>query len=125
MTFPSDLTTKLLDFILNTHNIVHACLTHHHPIIRRGEIQTLRTGIEHILAQDLQPPTIPVPPAPPNPAAVAVTVYQIWTTVLLGFTDGAWLEQNGQLLFFARWDTEPNESTYDLLTQLITELQRT
>jgi len=71
------------------------------------------------------PPTIPDPPAPPHPAAVVETVFLIWTTVLRGFTDGVWLEQNGQLHFFARWDTLPNESTLDLLTQLITEDHRT
>jgi len=125
MNSTTDLATTLFDFILDNHSSILLCSSCEHCDLRLDDTESLRTGIEDILAHLLQPPTIQEPPAPPDPAAVVETVLLIWTTVLRGFTDGVWLEQNGQLHFFARWDTLPNESTLDLLTQLITENHRT
>ena len=119
MNFPSDLTDKLLEFILDNHTTILVCATSVQGDVRGEERQTLRTGIEDILVDELDPPPGQAPPAQPDPAAVAETNEAIWQSVLGSFDDNVWLDKDERIVFFARWETQFKESTAALLAQLI------
>jgi len=68
MSFPTDLTEKLLQYILHNHTSLLLSATPDLPAVPAHEILALRTAIEDILLQHLEPPT---PPATP-PHAVMV-----------------------------------------------------
>jgi len=130
MNFPSDLTDKLLEFILDNHTTILVCATSDHGDLRGKERQTLTTGIKNILLDQfeilirsfhnaLEEASSTAPPPLPDPAAVAETVEAIWQSVLGSFDDNVWLDKDERIVFFARWETQFKESTEALLAQLI------
>jgi len=119
MTFPSDLTTKLLEFILDNPKTILICAMADHGDLRPSDTQSLRTGIENILLDELEPLTLPHPPAPPVPAAITNTVDAIWDNVLRSFHANIRIYKDDRILFIARWESRIKASTAALLTQLI------
>lgn len=119
MNFPSNLTEHLLEFVLDNHSHVQTAslAVRHH--IRSDSTQALRTGIEDILVDTINAPTIKPPPPPQIATAVAEATEAIWHTVLDTFDDNVWLENDERIVFFARWKTSLKHDVTTLLTQLL------
>ncbi|KKN23254.1 hypothetical protein LCGC14_0906990 [marine sediment metagenome] len=122
MTFPQELTYRLLEFMLDNHTTILVCATSVQDDVRCEERQSLRTGIEDILTDALENPSMKDPPPLEATAAVAEATEAVWAFVLGSFDDNVWLDNEERIVFFARWETALKNDVKNLLTRLTEDL---
>lgn len=119
MTFPQELTERLLEFVLDNHNNVLVCSTSVQDDVRCSTRELLKTGIEFILLDTIEKTRMKQPTALPVVEAVNEATEAIWNYVLGSFDDNVWLDKDERIVFFARWKSDLKTSVKDLLTRLV------
>lgn len=119
MTFPQDLTERLLEFVLDNHAHVAVCATGAKDEARCATRELLRTGIEFILLDTIEKTRMKQPTTLPVEQAVDEATESIWSNVLGTFDDNVWLDKEERIVFFARWETDLKKAVKNLLTRLV------
>ncbi len=122
MTFPDALTERLLEFVLDNHTTILVCSTSVQDDVRSEERQSLKTGIENILADAIEHPHMKAPPPLPITTAIAEATEAIWGYVLGSFDDNVWPDKEERIVFFARWEADLKKTVEELLTRFVEDL---